>query len=139
MARALEKDPDARYPDAAAMAADLRIALAEPGAASAVAPAAVLASEYASTVVQQAPASEERTQALGSATLAAPVAALHVSARFDSAPALMRLTEPRGRDRQLMSPSAESPSFAQAWLADPSAWGGVALIAAAAALAWWVS
>ena len=136
VARALEKEPGARYPDAATMAADLRGVLAGLGASAANA-TPVARPKTDATIVQPRDVSQERTQALGAATLAMPMAALHVSGRFDSSVALLRLTEPRGRDRQLMAPVIGPPSMAR-YLLDPSTWGVAGLIAAALALAWWI-
>ncbi|HEX5128550.1 MAG TPA: hypothetical protein VFV90_02330, partial [Usitatibacter sp.] len=126
VARALEKEPEARYPNAEAMAADLRAALAElePGAATAAPVAARV--------------DQERTQVLGAATVAAPIGALHVSARFESRLALLRLSQPRGRDRQLMAPSVGPPPLTRRYLADASMWGAAVLIAGASVLAWWI-
>ena len=142
VARALEKQPEARYADAGALAADLRSALADLEA-GASAPAASTADAplgdtrtHASTVVQHAPGSDERTMALGSSTHAASIAGLHVMARFDSGAALLRLAAPRGRDRQLMSPSGDPPSLMRRWLSDGSMWGAAALVVGAIGVAW---
>jgi serine/threonine protein kinase len=137
VARALEKEPEARYPDAAAMAADLRAALAELGAGAPGVERAPASGQHEATLAQPRPAAAERTQALGAATLAASVAGLHVSARFDSGLALLRLAEPRGRDRKLMSPVIGPPSIVRHFR-DPQAWAAAGMICAALAVAWWI-
>jgi hypothetical protein len=136
VARALEKDPEARYADAGAMAADLKGALTDLAAATPrVPPSAIADVAHESTAAQRAP-DHERTVAIGGATLAAPIAGLHVLARFDSQAALLRLAEPQGRDRQLMSPSAEPAPLIRRWFVDGSVWGAAALLVGALGLAW---
>jgi serine/threonine protein kinase len=135
VARALEKEPQARYADAGAMAADLRAALAELGSEAAATPAAE-ATLHAATVVQRAPDPAERTTALGAATLAAPIAGLHVLARYESHAALRRLAASQGPDRELMSPSLEPLPAIQRWLADRELLGTAAVLLGAVAVAW---
>jgi serine/threonine protein kinase len=127
VARALEKEPAERYSDAAAMALDLRAALAD----------SVASPHHESTLAQPRP-SEERTLALGAATVAASIGTLHVSARFDSDLALLRLAQPRGRDRRLMAPVIGRPALGR-HLRDPQAWAAGALICAASAVALWIA
>jgi serine/threonine-protein kinase len=125
VARALEKEPEARYQDAGAMGADLRACMPElasgmPGEASAVeAPVATPASLAAPTP--------------------AAIAGLHVSTRFDSAAALLRLTEPRGEDRRLMSPAAGPAPIVRRLLLDGPWMAALAMIAVAAAVAWYIA
>ncbi len=124
VARALEKEPEARYQDAGAMAADLRACLPELGSgmpheASGEAPVATPVSHAASTP--------------------AGIAGLHVSARFDSAAALLRLTEPRGEDRRLMAPAAGPAPILRRWFTDGPLLVALALVAGAAAAAWYIA
>jgi serine/threonine-protein kinase len=127
VARALEKDVDARYQDAAAMAADLRACLPEIAGAG-PAPAPVAAVEP----IDPAPAA-------GAATVAMPIAGLHPSARFDSDAGLKRLSEPRGEDRRRMSPIAEPTPLLQRLLSDGTLVAATGLIAAATAAAWYIA
>ena len=123
VARALEKEPESRYQDAGAMAADLRACMPElgSGAAGGIGDA---------TVPVTAPA-----------RVAAPagVVGLHASKRFDSEAALLRLSEPRGKDRRLMSPAAGPAPILRRWLYDGPLMAALALIAAAAAAAWYIA
>jgi serine/threonine-protein kinase len=119
VARALEKDLEARYQDAGAMAADLRACLPElAGAGPAPMP---LAGEASS----RAPASIE------AATVVMPIAGMHVLARFESEAALKRLAEPRGEDRRRMAPTAEPPALLRRWFTDGALMAAMALVAAA--------
>ena len=124
--RALEKDLAARYQDAGAMAADLRACLPELVGAG---PAPVIAPG-------ETPA---REPAMEAATVVMPIAGMHVVTRFDSQEALKRLTEPRGEDRRLMAPSTEPPSTMQRWLSDGLLVFALGMIAAAAAIAWFIA
>jgi serine/threonine protein kinase len=128
VARALEKDVDARYQDAAAMAADLRACLPELAGAG-PAPAAV-----PSVDIQLEPAA-----IVGAATVAMPIAGLHLSGRFDSGAALKRLAEPRGEDRRRMSPIVEPTPLVLRWLADGTLMAAAVLIAGAACAAWFIA
>jgi serine/threonine-protein kinase len=98
LAKALEKDPAARYQDAGELAADLR--------RSAVAEKAISESP-------QPPVGEDaaqRTQAtLAATTAVAPSLGLLPWRRFDSTRALARLASPRGDDRALLSPAGAGP------------------------------
>jgi len=133
VARALEKDPAARYQDADAMAWDLRACLPElttgvPGEMSAL---------IATPVSPPAPITPV-------AHVAAPppsagMAGLHVSGRFDSAAALARFSEPRGEDRRLLSPTAGPAPIPRRWLTDSSLMLAIALIASAGAAAWFIA
>jgi len=124
VARALEKDAAARYQDAAAMAADLRACLPElAGAGPAPAIAAAGATPGEATV----------------ATLVMPIAGMHVLPRFDAEAALKRLTEPRGEDRRLMSPSMEPLPLIQRWLSDGALMAAFAVIAVAVVAAGYIA
>ena len=128
VARALEKELNARYQDAAAMAADLRACLPE---LAGLGPAPAIALDAAPP--------RESAPVLGTATVAMPVAGLHVSPRFDSDAALKRLAEPRGEDRRRMSPIVEPAPIVLRWLSDGSLIAATALIAGAAAAAWFMA
>jgi serine/threonine-protein kinase len=132
VARCLEKEPEKRYQDAAAMAADLRACL--PGLAAGGAPAPAIAAAEPGAAI-----ATERTLPLGTATIVGPVAGLHVSARFDSHAALARLLEPRGDDRRRMSPSTEPPSILRRWLLDGALMAALALVTGAGAAAWFIA
>jgi serine/threonine protein kinase len=129
VARALEKEPEARYQDAGAMAADLRACMPElangvpGGIGEATVPITALAGATA-------PAR---------AATPAGIAGLHVSKRFDSAAALLRLSEPRGKDRRLMSPVAGPAPILRRWLHDGPLMIALALIAAATAAALYIA
>jgi serine/threonine-protein kinase len=128
VARAMEKEPEARYQDAAMMAADLRACMAE------------LASGTPRSDTEP-PAMVESFDSLAVVAAPAPagVAGLHLSTRFDSAAALARLAEPRGEDRRLMSPSMGPAPILRRWLTDGPLMAALALNAAAAAAAWYVA
>lgn len=123
VARALEREPESRYQDASAMAADLRACMPE------LAGGAPVGIGEATVPI---PAPEP-------ARVAAPAGSmgLHVSKRFDSAAALLRLSEPRGKDRRLMSPAAGPAPILRRWLYDGPMLAALALVAAAAAAAWY--
>jgi serine/threonine protein kinase len=122
VAKALEKDLDARYQDAAAMAMDLRAALPEVAGAGA---APVLP-----------PSELERLNtAVAAATVVIPIAGVHVIPRFDCDAALKRLADPRGSDRRRMAPSAEPPPLLRRWFSDGAFLFAVGLTAAAVAAA----
>jgi eukaryotic-like serine/threonine-protein kinase len=128
VARALEKEPAARYQDAGAMAWDLRASLPElttgtPGEVSALV-AAPMAPSPPPAAAQQPTAG---------------TAGLHVSSRFDSTAALERLTKPHGEDRRALSPAAGPAPIPQRWLADGPLMAALALIAGAAAAAWFIA
>jgi serine/threonine-protein kinase len=125
VARALEKEPEARYQDAAAMAADLRACLPELGSGMPIegSPADV----GAGTIVSH------------SAPTPAGIAGLHVSARFDSLAALQRLTEPHGEDRRLMAPATGPAPIVRRILFDVPLMSALVLIAGAAAGAWYIA
>jgi serine/threonine-protein kinase len=127
VARALEKDPDARYQDAGAMAADLRACLPEIAGAG---PAPAVAPSFDSPF--------EPAAMVGAATVAMPIAGLHLSGRFDSGAALKRLTEPRGEDRRRMSPIVEPAPLLVRWLSDGTLMAATALIVGAAVAAWYI-
>jgi serine/threonine protein kinase len=126
VARALEKDLEARYQDAGTMAADLRACLPELAGAG-PAPAAA-----------PAPMPLEPASIVGSATVAMPIAGLHLSGRFDSGAGLKRLIEPRGEDRRRMSPIVEPRPLLLRWLSDGTLMAATLLIASAAAAAWYI-
>jgi eukaryotic-like serine/threonine-protein kinase len=150
VARALEKDPAARYADAAEMARDLRSALAEVlsvGNATASfdggfdrthALARTQALERTQTLSGAPPAErthamqgtqamlQDRTQAIGSF-------GLRPSRRIDSAAALKRLSESRGDDRLALSPSGEAAGGGI--LADRELLAAAGLVTAAIAIA----
>jgi serine/threonine-protein kinase len=131
VSRALEKDLEARYQDAAVLAADLRRLAGElPPEPS---PQAVAASASA------ARAPEATQEIAAAATMAATVAApgpvlgLLPWRRFDSARALERLGNPRGLDRALLAPASAIGGLRR-WL-DTTRLAGAAILAGAAALA----
>jgi serine/threonine-protein kinase len=123
VARALEKEPESRYQDASAMAADLRACLPEltGGPPDAMGEATM---PIAATARAAAPAG---------------VAGLHVSKRFDTAAALLRLSEPHGKDRRLMAPAVGPAPILRRWLYDGALMAALALIAAATAAAWYIA
>jgi eukaryotic-like serine/threonine-protein kinase len=130
VARAMEKEPEARYQDAAAMAADLRACLPE-----------IASGAMPGEPVATAAAVDETLAAAAPAPAPAPagIAGLHLATRFDSAAALARLAEPRGEDRRLMAPATGPTPIVRRWLGDGSLMAALAMIAAAAAVAWYVA
>ena len=106
--RALEKDLEARYPDAAGLAADLRKHAGdlahEPAAGVSHAPAPAAPAD-ALTMAATAIAAAPRGSALG----------LLPWRRFDSTRALERLANPRGGDRALLAPATASKGLRH-WL-----------------------
>ena len=128
VARAMEKEPEARYQDAAAMAVDLRACMAEleSGTAAGDASAAAMPDPVAAAAAVAAPAP-------------AGIAGLHLAARFDSAAALARLAEPRGEDRRLMAPVSGPTPILRRWFTDGPLMAALAMIAVAAAGAWYVA
>ena len=126
VSRALEKDLEARYQDAAVLAQDLRKA------------AAALPAESAAVPVPSVPATDAAaaTQAMA-ATVSADVRAgaalgLLPWRRFDSARALERLVNPRGLDRALLAPA--SAGNLRRWV-DGTRLAGAAVLVTAAAIA----
>jgi serine/threonine-protein kinase len=128
VARAMEKDPAARYQDAAAMVADLRACMGELEGGSA---------GEANAASESAPAAAHEDVAPAPAP--SGIAGLHLAARFDSAAALARLAEPRGEDRRLMAPTTGPTPILRRWATDGSLMAALALIAVAAAAAWYVA
>jgi len=126
VARALEKDLDARYQDANALAADLRACLPELAGAG---PAPVVTAGEAAS----------RVASIEAATVVMPIAGMHVLSRFAADAALKRLTEPRGDDRRRMAPSTDPPTLARRLLSDGDFLLAVALIAAAIAAASYIA
>ena len=131
VARAMEKEPEARYQDAAAMAADLRACLPE------IASGAMPGEPVASMVSLE----ELGSPAPSTAPAAAPagLAGLHLATRIDSAAALARLAEPRGEDRRLLAPSMGPTPFLRRWLTDGPLLAALAINALAVAAAWYIA
>jgi len=123
VARALEKQPETRYQDASAMAADLRACMPE---LANYAPGGMGEPAGPAVPVPVAPAAPTG------------VAGLHVSNRFDSAAALQRLAEPRGDDRRLMAPVTGPTPLLRRWFLDGPLMAALLLVAAAAAGAWYI-
>ena len=117
-ARALEKDANARYQDASAMAADLRACLPELAGAG-----------PAPAVPASGAAVGEGT--IATATMVMPIAGMHVLSRFDPEAALKRLAEPKGDDRRRMAPTTEPPPLLQRWLSDGALMTAFVLVVAA--------
>ena len=126
VARALEKEVAARYQDAAAMAADLRACLPELAGAG-----------PAPAIPQAGAAVGEGT--IATATVVMPITGMHVLMRFDPEAALKRLSEPRGEDRRLMSPSMEPLPLIQRWLSDGPLMVAAVLVAAAVVAAGYIA
>ena len=131
VAKALEKEPQARYQDAAELAADLRKCAAplDKAAASAVPHVASIARDPV-----------EATQALqatmaGTAMAYAGPLGLLAWRRFDSARALERLAKPQGEDRALLAPHAAGPGAWQRLRGDPDLRLVLGAVAAAVAIA----
>jgi serine/threonine protein kinase len=122
VARALEKEAAGRYQDASSMAADLRACLPELAIGAA-----------GSLTWDDAPIDNAPPQP----AVPTGVTGLHLSTRFDSEAALARLAEPRGEDRRRMAPATGPAPFVRRWLADLPLMASLALLAAAAAAAWY--
>jgi serine/threonine-protein kinase len=122
VAKALEKDPAARYQDAGELAADLRSA----AAAGSPAPRATR------------PAADEATQPMQPAAATtievAPRLGLLPWRRFDSTRALARLANPRGDDRLLLAPMGPRPGGWVRLRADAMPLAAIAAATAAALL-----
>jgi serine/threonine-protein kinase len=98
--RALEKDLEARYQDAAALAADLRKHAADLPRESSPHPIAPL------PAIDPAAATQALAATMASAA-AGPSLGLLPWRRFDSDGALDRLANPRGSDRALLAPASQ--------------------------------
>ena len=125
-ARALEKDLEARYQDAAALAADLRKHAADlPRESSphAAPPLPVIDAAAATQAFEATMASAAAGSSLG----------LLPWRRFDSSGALDRLANPRGNDRALLAPATQSGDWRR-WLDGPRL-SGAGLMAIAVAIA----
>jgi hypothetical protein len=72
-------------------------------------------------------------------TATAGITGLHLSTRFESDAALARLAEPRGEDRRRMAPATGPAPFLRRWFGDLPLMTALALVAAAAAAAWYVA
>ena len=125
VAKALEKEPAARYQDAGQLAADLRAwaATAARDAPTAASPPAAVASADATRTMQ--------------ATMASNVVAMGLLPwrRFDSAQAIERLAHPQGEDRALLAPAAPGDAGGRGMLRDRVVLASAAAIAAALAIA----
>jgi eukaryotic-like serine/threonine-protein kinase len=100
VARALKKDPELRYQDAYAMAADLRTCLVElrvRGAAS-----KENGAREATKTVKLDPTDRKAPRAPAAAAIA-PDTRLPVSRQFDSSEAVLRISAPGSRDRAQLS------------------------------------
>src|SRR5262249_21081990 len=126
VARAMEKEPEARYQDAAVMAADLRACMGELESGTAAGEASAAQTPEAAAV-------------LPAVTAPAGIAGLHLAARFDSAAALARLSEPRGEGRRRMAPSTGPTPILRRWFTDGPLMAALALVAIAAAGAWYIA
>ena len=129
VARAMEKEPEVRYQDASAMAADLRACMAELESGSPRGEAEPLAPVE----------SIDSLSAVAAPAAPAGIAGLHLAARFDSAAALARLAEPRGEDRRLMAPTTGPTPVLRRWFTDGPLMAALAVIAIAAGAAWYVA
>jgi serine/threonine protein kinase len=129
VAKALEKDVQARYASAADLAADLRAFLEGRAAAATPAPAV-----HDDVFVVEA-TRPEATAPLAPAAISDGLG-LSVSRGFDSRRAIARLASPRGRDRALLAAPGAPPSFLARLARDRMlAWRTAAIVAALAASA----
>jgi len=151
VARALEKQPDARYQGAAELAADLRACLAELGgtAASTAASGDVTARTAAATSMQVdvpldaaiasvAPAAASATAFTTTAT--DPGTHLPLSRKFDSAEALRQLARPTaagGSEAQAAAAPGRSGGLARLW--NPARLVFLLVILAASAAAYYIA
>jgi len=125
VAKALEKNPDARYANADELAADLRTFLAGDPPAATRAGSDVIVVE-ATRPEATAPLAPALPDGVG----------LAVSRRYDSSRALARLASPRGEDRALLAPPGSPPSmFARLGSDRALAWRTLAIAVALAAAA----
>jgi len=138
VARALEKDPAARYQNAEEFAADLRSALTELPAVPVVQAARRPVDEAGETLalterLQAAPSAVERTVI---STAPGAAAFCPLSVRFDSSKALQRLAQPSPKDRLRLGTAPRRPGAPALVLRDPDLrlFAIVMLAAVAAAL-----
>jgi serine/threonine protein kinase len=103
VARALKKDPAARYQDAYELAADLRTCLAELGGRSRPKDKDAGGEEELTKTVQLDATTEEDSPLAPAARAIGSDTRLPVSRQFDSSAALSRLTSPTKRDRELLA------------------------------------
>jgi serine/threonine-protein kinase len=115
VARALKKDPALRYQDAYEMASDLRACLAEVRERHAQAVRQEHEKDATRTVKLEA--GEPRAPASPAPAIAADTE-LPVSARFDSAAALRRLSQPSRRDRARLGARPRRPGLLKRLLRD---------------------
>ncbi len=137
VAKALEKDPAARYGDASELAADLRRAVADGAARADPAQGAIERTQVLErTQAMQRTQAMERTQAIAQERTQAMLSVgMHLSRRFDSRAAIGRLGQSRGEDRLAMSPAGVTPSGMRRLLADRGLLGAMASIAGALVIA----